>query len=49
MGGNTKKKKKIFDIDFLKQHPNWGASAIQGVTNRIGLNEITLIKEFIAR
>ncbi|KZN98597.1 DUF3841 domain-containing protein [Pseudobacillus badius] len=40
---------KIFDIDFLKQHPNWGASAVQGVTNRIELNEITLIKEFIAR
>ncbi|WP_041096416.1 DUF3841 domain-containing protein [Bacillus badius] len=40
---------KIFDIDFLKQHPNWGASTIQGVTNRIEVNEITLIKEFIAR
>lgn len=40
---------RIFDFDFLKSHPEWGEVRIQGVTGKVSLNEITLVKDFIAR
>ncbi|KYG92026.1 MULTISPECIES: DUF3841 domain-containing protein [Metasolibacillus] len=41
----------IFDIDYLARHPNWGEKecTLQGVTNHIKLNEISLVKKFTAR
>lgn len=39
----------IFNIDDLKEHPNWGECTLQGVTDTIHVNDITLIKTFMAR
>jgi len=40
---------RIFDFDFLKSHPDWGVVQIQGVTGKVSINEITLVKDFIGR
>ena len=39
----------IFDLDYLNNHPDWGPRLIQGITNKISLSEITLVKTFIGR
>ncbi|CAM4401654.1 hypothetical protein BAMA_18290 [Bacillus manliponensis] len=40
---------KIFDLNYLYNHPEWGDCVIQGVTCNVFLHEITLEKEFISR
>ena len=40
----------IFELDILKQHPNWGPTLdIQGVTGKIAVERIKLVKDFVAR
>ncbi len=40
----------IFELDILKQHHNWGPTFdVQGVTGEISIDNIQLVKEFIAR
>jgi len=43
---------RIFDLEFLKRHPDWGRSEkldIQGVTGKIVLSEMKSVKEFICK
>ncbi|MBY7114874.1 DUF3841 domain-containing protein [Bacillus sp. 17RED48] len=40
---------KIFDLDYLYNHPEWNNCIIQGVTSKVFLHEITLAKEFTSR
>lgn len=44
----------IFDLELLRTHPDWGGSVscdqlIQGVTGKVPLHEITLVREFNAK
>lgn len=40
----------IFELNTLKQHPNWGPSLdLQGVTGKISIEKIKYVKKFIAR
>ncbi len=40
----------IFELDVLKQHPNWGPTFhLQGVTGKIPIDKIKLVRDFIAR
>lgn len=43
----------IFDLDILKQQPNWKSilekNGVQGVSGKINLDNINLVKGFIAR
>jgi len=59
MNRNTTKMKSkkswemIFKLDILKQNLNWKSilekNGVQGVTGKINLDNINLVKEFIAR
>ncbi|MDQ1146528.1 hypothetical protein QE429_003355 [Bacillus sp. SORGH_AS 510] len=40
---------RIFDLEFLEQNSNWGDVRIQGVTGKLTLDEISIVREFIAR
>lgn len=40
---------KIFNLNYLAQHPDWGECTVQGVIGKVMLHEITLEKEFTAR
>lgn len=39
----------IFDLEVLKKHPDWGEVRHQGVTGKVFVNEISVVKEFKAR
>lgn len=41
--------KTIFDLNYLAEHPDWGECTVQGVTGKVMLHEISLVKEFTAR
>lgn len=50
--GMEKSWERIFDLEFLKRHLDWGQFNeldIQGVTGKIYLNQIKTVKEFICR
>jgi len=43
---------RIFDLEYLKRHPDWGQFRkldIQGVTGKISLSEIKSFKQFICK
>lgn len=40
---------RIFDFDYLMNHSEWGSIDLQGVTGKVPIDEVKLIKEFIAR
>lgn len=51
-GENFDKEKsweRIFDFGYLMNEPEWGSIDIQGVTGKVLIGEIKLIKEFIAK
>lgn len=40
---------RIFDLEYLKRHPDWGSLDIQGVTGRIYLNQVKSVREFTCK
>lgn len=40
---------RIFDFDYLMNDSEWGSIDLQGVTGKVSIDEIKLIKEFIAK
>lgn len=40
---------RIFDLELLKNSEYWGSNCVQGVTGKIMLDNIKVIKEFTAR
>lgn len=40
---------RIFDLEYLQQHPDWGTLDLQGVTGRIYLNQVKSVREFTCK
>ncbi|KNY25486.1 DUF3841 domain-containing protein [Pseudobacteroides cellulosolvens] len=40
---------RIFDLEYLRKHPDWGMLDIQGVTGKIYLNQVKSVREFTCK
>lgn len=40
---------RIFDLEYLGKHPDWGILDIQGVTGKIFLNQVKSVREFTCK